>query len=102
MNFIEQSCLPYLRNAQNEDGGWGFMPGAGSRVEPTAWALIALHEFASATGSQKAVSDAAALFETISTRRWLLARGPGTTQRLVGHFSGLLVAAVQQAIRIQP
>jgi len=65
VNFIEQSCLPYLRNAQNEDGGWGFMPGAGSRVEPTAWALIALHEFASASSSEKAVSNAASFLKKV-------------------------------------
>ncbi len=41
-SFIEDVCLPYLRTAQNADGGWGFHPGAQSRVEPTCWALQAL------------------------------------------------------------
>ena len=31
-----------LLRAQNDDGGWGFHPGADSRVEPTCWALKAL------------------------------------------------------------
>lgn len=35
-------CLPFLRQARNEDGGWGFHPEAASAVEPTAWCLLAL------------------------------------------------------------
>jgi Prenyltransferase and squalene oxidase repeat len=38
------ACLTFLRNAQNPDGGWGFKPGASSRVEATCWALLALWE----------------------------------------------------------
>src|ERR1700686_4649136 len=41
-SFVESVCLPFLRSAQNADGGWGFHPGAQSRVEPTCWALHAL------------------------------------------------------------
>src|SRR5271168_1115129 len=44
VNFSEEICLPYLRAAQNPDGGWGFRSGAQSRVEPTAWALLALEQ----------------------------------------------------------
>ncbi len=42
--FVEEVCLPFLRNAQNRDGGWGFHPQSESRVEPTCWALQALSE----------------------------------------------------------
>lgn len=42
--FVESVCLPFLLSAQNADGGWGFKPGAASRAEPTAWALIAMRE----------------------------------------------------------
>ncbi len=44
-SFVEQICMPYIRSTQNQDGGWGFKAYAQSRVEPTAWALIALQEF---------------------------------------------------------
>ena len=33
-----------LLSARNADGGWGYYPGKGSRLEPTAWALLALNE----------------------------------------------------------
>jgi|SRR5215472_15152657 len=42
LHFVESVCLPLLRRAQNQDGGWGFLPGSESRVEPTCWALQAL------------------------------------------------------------
>ena len=42
ISFVERICLPFLRNAQNADGGWGFRPGTQSRAESTCWALQAL------------------------------------------------------------
>lgn len=41
-DLVSTVCLPFLQAAQNQDGGWGFHPGAPSRVEPTCWALLAL------------------------------------------------------------
>jgi hypothetical protein len=38
------TCLAFLRDTQNPDGGWGFRPGTSSRVEATCWALLALWE----------------------------------------------------------
>lgn len=40
--FASDFCLPFLRNSQNADGGWGFHPVSESRVEPTCWAILAL------------------------------------------------------------
>jgi Squalene-hopene cyclase C-terminal domain len=40
--FVSDFCLPFLRNTQNADGGWGFQPGFESRAEPTCWAVLAL------------------------------------------------------------
>jgi hypothetical protein len=37
------SRLEFLRSTQNSDGGWGFFPGKQSWLEPTAYALMALH-----------------------------------------------------------
>jgi Prenyltransferase and squalene oxidase repeat len=47
IDFLERTCIPYLCHAQNEDGGWGFQLGSRSRVESTAWTLLALRECAS-------------------------------------------------------
>ena len=41
---VARICLPFLRDTQNPDGGWGFRPGTASRVEATCWALLALWE----------------------------------------------------------
>ncbi len=41
-SFVQTSCLPFLQQAQNADGGWGFHRGSQSRVEPTCWAIHAL------------------------------------------------------------
>jgi hypothetical protein len=40
--FVEEVCLPFLREGQDADGGWGYRPGSSSAVEPTAWSLLAL------------------------------------------------------------
>jgi hypothetical protein len=49
-----KACLPILRAAQNDDGGWGFTQGLESRVEPTAWCVLALHEFSESAGVDEA------------------------------------------------
>src|SRR2546425_5920474 len=43
MKDLLASRLDFLRTAQNPDGGWGFFPGKQSWLEPTAYALMALH-----------------------------------------------------------
>jgi len=53
-SFGPKSCLPYLRAAQNDDGGWGFTQGLESRVEPTAWCVLALREFSEVPGVDEA------------------------------------------------
>ena len=59
--FLENTCLPYLLGAQNEDGGWGFRAHSASRAEPTAWALIALAESTSASTPAHADASTRAL-----------------------------------------
>jgi hypothetical protein len=54
LSFVERTCLPFLRENQGEDGGWGFHAGRQSRVEPTAWALLALE----GRGAPQATQDA--------------------------------------------
>jgi Squalene-hopene cyclase C-terminal domain len=53
-NFVSEVCLPFFRAAQNNDGGWGFHAGSQSRVEPTAWVILALVEAGLSEELQKA------------------------------------------------
>lgn len=43
MGLYLESRLEFLRASQNPDGGWGYFPGKGSWLEPTTYALLALH-----------------------------------------------------------
>ena len=45
--------LEVLRNNQNPDGGWAYFPGKRSWLEPTAYALLALHREAESEAWQK-------------------------------------------------
>jgi Prenyltransferase and squalene oxidase repeat len=38
-----ESRLRFLRDSQNADGGWGYFPGKQSWLEPTVYAMLALH-----------------------------------------------------------
>jgi hypothetical protein len=38
-----ESRLEFLRASQNTDGGWSYFPGKGSWLEPTTYAMLALH-----------------------------------------------------------
>jgi hypothetical protein len=39
-----ESRLDFLRSTQNSDGGWGYFPAKQSWLEPTTYAMLALHE----------------------------------------------------------
>lgn len=43
MGLYLDSRLEFLRATQNSDGGWGYFPGKGSWLEPTAYAMLAIH-----------------------------------------------------------
>jgi hypothetical protein len=47
-----------LLSAVNADGGWGYYPGKGSRLEPTCWALMALRNAELGPPSRRASSSA--------------------------------------------
>lgn len=40
--LLEQLYLPFLAEAQNADGGWGYRRGGQTSVEATSWVLLAL------------------------------------------------------------
>ena len=62
-----ESRLERLRQAQNADGGWGYFPGKQSWMEPTTYAILALH---GAPGSKAPIERAWTLI-----RSWQLADG---------------------------
>jgi hypothetical protein len=41
-SLVKEFCIPFLLEAQNQDGGWGFDTKSASRVEATCWAIRAL------------------------------------------------------------
>lgn len=43
MGLYLESRLEFLRANQNPDGGWGYFPGKCSWLEPTTYAMLALH-----------------------------------------------------------
>ena len=61
-----ESRLEFLRTSQNPDGGWSYFPGKGSWLEPTAYAMLALH----GRGSELALDRAWKL-----VRSWQLSDG---------------------------
>jgi hypothetical protein len=67
-SLVDQTYLSPLRHSQNADGGWGFDAGRGSRVEPSAWALIALQEFGSPGVVEEAVERGLRFLETSQLR----------------------------------
>ena len=56
-SMAETVCVPMLRGAQNEDGGWGFRPGVQSRVEATCWAVKALSGMQEKSGGDAADAE---------------------------------------------
>lgn len=61
------SRLEFLRNSQNADGGWGYVPGNRSWLEPTVYSALALH------GQPEAEDATARAFDLI--RGWQMADG---------------------------
>jgi hypothetical protein len=71
--------------ARNPDGGWPYYPGKTSRLEPTAWALLALH----ASGGRVSIDP---LLAWPRRDAWLLDRSSGAIN--VG-FNGLAAIVLQ-------
>lgn len=56
--FTVGALIPALIRAQNQDGGWGFRANLQSRVEPTSWAVLVLHQYSSEPNAQNAAERA--------------------------------------------
>jgi hypothetical protein len=78
-----------LANAAAHDGGWGYYPGKASRVEPTAWALLAL----GSSGPPADAEPALAFLERVQQSSGLLVEPgmPGPNYA----WNGLVLFALQ-------
>jgi len=85
-----------LRSSVNGDGGWGYVPGRTSRLEPTCWAVLALLD-GGATPEDDARVDAA----LATMARWqrgdgLLSDMPAAPSNLA--FNGLASVVIHRAL----
>jgi hypothetical protein len=74
----------FLLRGRNADGGWGYYPGKSSRLEPTAWAILALHGAAAA-------ADAAPVLQHWPSHDGLLLERAGGEPNHAFHGLALLV-----------
>jgi Prenyltransferase and squalene oxidase repeat len=75
-SFVADVCLPFLKQAQNHDGGWGFRAGAESRAEATSWALLALREIG---GSREEFAGGTRFLRSIQRPDGSWSAAPGQT-----------------------
>lgn len=81
-----ESRLEFLLRVQNADGGWGYFPGKASWLEPTAYAILALH---GTVGSEPAIARAWALVGP-----WQLADGGWRPAAQVGSATWVTALAL--------
>lgn len=62
--LVERTCLPFLLHSQNKDGGWSFGSDARSRVEASAWVVLALRECGFSPTPVEAISRAFHFLQT--------------------------------------
>jgi hypothetical protein len=86
-----------LLRAQNADGGWGFHPGAESRVEPTCWALKALRAQGPADGLVEAPVAGGLRF--LAAAQLPDGSWPSTTKQHTGCWVTSLVCWVLRDVR---
>src|ERR1700686_5467235 len=86
-----------LLRAQNADGGWGFHPGAESRVEPTCWALKALTAQGPADGLVEAPVAGGLRF--LAAAQLPAGSWPSTTKQHTGCWVTSLVCWVLRDVR---
>jgi Prenyltransferase and squalene oxidase repeat len=83
-----ESRLEFLLANQNPDGGWSYFPGKGSWMEPTTYAMLALH----GTGSDQALDRSWKL-----VRSWQLPDGSFRPSGEVGDGTWVTALAVTLA-----
>lgn len=89
-----------LRSARNGDGGWSYLPGRASRLEPTCWALLAQSEAAGEQGAVESRRAALALLARWQRQDGLLADTPGGPPNLA--FNGLASLVLRRIAAAPP
>ncbi len=84
INTSTSDLVEFLLRGRNADGGWGYYPHKASRLEPTAWAILALRETAAA-------ADAAAVLRHWPSNDGLLLERAGGEPNFAFHGQALLV-----------
>jgi hypothetical protein len=83
---VAAALVERLHTGANNDGGWPYYTGRASRLEPTVWALLALH--ATQTRSSPDLSKHRRFLDTRQTANGLLLEGTGVPANI--GFNGLL------------
>ena len=85
-----------LRSSVNGDGGWGFVPGRTSRLEPTCWAVLALLDGGATPEDDARVDAALAKMAGWQRGDGLLSDMPAAPSNLA--FNGLASVVIHRAL----
>lgn len=89
-----------LESSVNTDGGWGYVQGKSSRLEPTCWALLALHDSGAGPLAAGLVETGFARLAEWQRADGLLAETPAASPNLA--FNGLAALVVHRLLAAGP
>jgi hypothetical protein len=89
-----------LESSANADGGWAYLPGKSSRLEPTCWALLALLDGGAAPANGVRVGGGLARLAAWQRADGLLADTPAAPPNLASN--GLAAVAIHRMLAAAP